>query len=75
MHLEVNKNLVRYVSYLFPRLRELPRDWPKIVQLLKGYTPILKCNIVYWEFPNHRVYKCNTDESIKGNPETSSSAF
>ncbi|KAH0711960.1 hypothetical protein KY289_007919 [Solanum tuberosum] len=71
----IANNLILLAKQLYPWMYHLPNNWPELVRYLIGYTPRIGCKVVYWKLPRHNTFKCNTDDSSKGNPGPSSSAF
>ncbi|XP_060170595.1 uncharacterized protein LOC132601532 [Lycium barbarum] len=71
----INYNLQQLVKTLYPWLRQVPDEWPKLVKYLEDYRPRIAYKMVQWQFPDAGWFKCNTDGASRGNPRLSSTAF
>ncbi|XP_060183756.1 uncharacterized protein LOC132613647 [Lycium barbarum] len=71
----INQNLYHLVVTRYLWLKNIPQDWPQLVQFLEGYKPIMKIRRVQWRYPIVRWYKCNTDSALRGNPGACSATF
>lgn len=56
-------------------MRDVPLQWPKLIQYLEEDTSFIKYQIVKQEHPEIGKYKCNTDRACRGNLGESSTAF
>ncbi|KAG5581363.1 hypothetical protein H5410_051990 [Solanum commersonii] len=56
----------------YPRLKDIPINWPQMVQYFEEYMRVLHFRLVKWEFPPQGWFKCNSDGASKGNPGPSS---
>ncbi|XP_059301843.1 uncharacterized protein LOC132053753 [Lycium ferocissimum] len=72
---DINLNLHNLVCTLYPWLRDVPQNWPQIVQFLEGYKAKVGCRLVQWKSPNTGWYKCNADGASRGYPGESSAAY
>ncbi|XP_060170537.1 uncharacterized protein LOC132601473 [Lycium barbarum] len=74
-----SRNIRRHggsVSMLrYPWLKNMPKMWPLVVELLENYRNPLTYKQVKWKFPRNGHFKCNTDGASRGNPGPSSAAF
>ncbi|XP_060210718.1 uncharacterized protein LOC132637681 [Lycium barbarum] len=72
---EVNRNIYMLAKKRYPWLQNMPKWWPRIVELLENYRLPLIYKQVKWTFPDRGCFKCNTNGASKGNPGPSSAAF
>ncbi|KAK4718298.1 hypothetical protein R3W88_016636 [Solanum pinnatisectum] len=60
---------------IYTKLRQVPVNWPDMVDFFEKYKPELYYLAVSWRPPEQGMLKCNTDGVSKGNPGRSSYDF
>ncbi|XP_059285929.1 uncharacterized protein LOC132039469 [Lycium ferocissimum] len=71
----INQNIHNLISSLYPWLKNVPHDWPQMVQLLEGLNPRVGGQMVQRRYPSAGWHKCNTDGASRGNPGQRLTAF
>ncbi|KAK6784515.1 hypothetical protein RDI58_017970 [Solanum bulbocastanum] len=54
------QSIIRLITMKYPWIK-VPREWGKIVKVLKEYKPRLHYCTVSWRKPYSDTLKCNTD--------------
>lgn len=56
-------------------MQTIPTTWSEMLKLLENYIPIFQATKVLRKSPPSGWYKCNVDDSSRGNPGRSSFYF
>lgn len=48
-------------------MKNIPHNWPQLVQFLEGYIPRFTYRFILWDPPPMGWYKCNSDGASRGN--------
>lgn len=72
---QINTSICKLIRSRFPKMKQVPLQWPEMVTFLENYKPVIYHRIVQWKPPPTGTIKRNSDGASRGNPGKSSYGF